>query len=171
VKEFVKAVACAAEWHKDQRRKDADSTPYINHPVQVALMLIEAGVYDEEILCAAVLHDVMEDCDVSFVDIAYSFNVMVALMVRECTDDKGLNKAERKAAQIAKVATLSPDAKLIKVADKICNMRDIIYNPPYGWTKERKQGYFDFARKVFDAANIDNQYLIEQFEMVWKYGK
>lgn len=149
---FVRAVNFAAEKHRNQRRKDASATPYINHPVAVAAVLAcEARVTDTDVLAAAILHDTVEDTDTSIAELSALFGPIVAGIVGEVTDNKSLSKAIRKQLQIERAAGLSHAAKLVKLADKISNLRDIVVNPPALWSIERCVEYFTWAHTVVDA--------------------
>jgi len=146
---FAKAVAFAADKHRNQRRKDADASPYINHPIALANVLVnEGGVEDAEVLCAAVLHDTIEDTETTADEIQSLFGHKVAAVVLEVTDDKSLEKQVRKQRQVEHAPHISTEAKLVKLADKICNLRDILASPPADWSAERKQNYFDWAAQV-----------------------
>ena len=146
---FVKAVAFAAEKHRNQRRKDADASPYINHPIALDNVLAnEGGVSDATVLCAAVLHDTIEDTETTENELTTTFGSHVSSVVLEVTDDKSLEKHVRKQRQIEHAPHISTEAKLVKLADKICNLRDILASPPANWSTERKQAYFDWASKV-----------------------
>jgi len=146
---FVKAVAFAAEKHRNQRRKDADASPYINHPIALANVLAnEGGVSDATVLCAAALHDTIEDTETTENELTTTFGSHVSSIVLEVTDDKSLEKHVRKQRQIEHAPHISTEAKLVKLADKICNLRDILASPPANWSTERKQAYFDWASKV-----------------------
>lgn len=148
---LIQAMAFAAAKHRNQRRKDAQASPYINHPIALANVLAnEAGVTDEAVLISAVLHDTVEDTDTSPAELAEIFGEDVARIVMEVTDDKSLPKAERKRLQIEHAAQISDQAKLVKLADKICNLRDIVAMPPADWDSERKRDYFNWARRVVD---------------------
>jgi len=150
-KQLITALAFAADKHKNQRRKDADASPYINHPIALAnLLLNEAGVEDQRVLIAAVLHDTIEDTDTTEQELVKHFGKDVADIVLEVTDDKALPKAERKRLQIEHAAHISRRAKLVKLADKICNLRDITSSPPADWSVDRKREYFDWAKSVVD---------------------
>ena len=140
--------------------------PYICHPIDVCLVLSQAGIDDEDVLCAGMLHDVVEDCGISHADIAKEFGLKIAYLVSEVSDDPDLHGDERKNAQIEKVKSISESAKLIKVADKICNLKDILWNPPVDWDVLQKEKYRDFAKAVFDSANVSNQFLINLFNSV-----
>ena len=149
---LVKAVAFAAQKHKDQRRKDEAASPYINHPVQLVDVLVhEGGVTDLATIAAAMLHDTVEDTDASADEIEQVFGVAIRLIVEEVTDDKSLGRQACKQRQIDKAPFLSHEARAVKLADKICNLRDIADNPPAGWSLARRQAYFDWAKQVIDG--------------------
>lgn len=146
---LVQAVAFAADKHRNQRRKDAEASPYINHPIALANVLANEGdVQDVTVLCAAVLHDTIEDTETTADELRAVFGDQVASVVLEVTDDKSLDKAVRKQLQIEHAPHGSPQAKLVKLADKISNLRDILASPPADWSPERKQAYFDWAAAV-----------------------
>ena len=146
---FVKALAFAADKHRGQKRKGVDASPYINHPIALADVLVnEGGVTDLTVLCAAILHDTVEDTQTTPQELAERFGEQVAGIVMEVTDDKSLDKAVRKRLQIEHAPHLSHEARLVKLADKICNLRDMLASPPAGWPTARKQEYFDWAAGV-----------------------
>ena len=146
---FAKAVAFAADKHRNQRRKDAEASPYINHPIALANVLAnEGGVEDVTVLCAAVLHDTIEDTETTSEEMQAIFGPKVASVVMEVTDDKSLEKSLRKQRQMEHAPHISKEAKLVKLADKISNLQDIIASPPADWSAERKQAYFEWAAKV-----------------------
>lgn len=127
---LIGAVAFAAEKHRNQRRKDADASPYINHPIALANVLANEGrVHDVAVICAAVLHDTIEDTETTEDELRSLFGPEVASIVLEVTDDKALEKQVRKQLQIEHAPHASPKAKLVKLADKICNLRDILASP------------------------------------------
>lgn len=149
---LIFALAFAAHKHRDQRRKDVAASPYINHPIALANVLAnEAHIDDETVLIAAVLHDTIEDTATTTDELLREFGPEVAAIVFEVTDDKALPKAERKRLQVVNAGALSRRARLVKLADKICNLRDIAHSPPTGWSLERQQAYFDWARAVVDG--------------------
>jgi len=148
---LLKALTFAARKHRDQRRKDARASPYINHPIALADVLVnEAGVTDVEVLCAALLHDTIEDTETTPGELEREFGRDIADIVVELTDNKMLKKRTRKRMQIAHAASASRQAKLVKLADKICNLRDITARPPANWGVERRREYFDWAKTVVD---------------------
>lgn len=149
---LLKALAFAAHKHRDQRRKDAEASPYINHPIALADALVnEGGVTDTEVLCAALLHDTVEDTDTTPDELAAAFGERIARIVAEVTDDTRLPKEDRKRLQIEHAPHLSRAAKLVKLADKLCNLRDVDARPPFKWDVARRREYFDWARQVVDG--------------------
>ena len=149
---LFRALEFAAHKHRDQKRKDAEATPYINHPIAVAKTLVEEGGVDDVVtLAAAILHDTIEDTKTTHAELVERFGQEVADVVAEVTDDKRLLKDERKQKQIEKASHLSARAKLVKLADKTCNLRDIVASPPHHWTVERKREYFEWAERVVAA--------------------
>lgn len=154
----IDAIAFAAHAHRAQRRKDADATPYINHPVAlVRILAVEAGIDDTDILCAAALHDYLEDCcgrddqpglDEGRNQLRTRFGENVLAYVEALTDDKSLPKTERKRLQVERAAHASHGARLVKLADKIANLRDLVEFPPADWPAYRRREYFDWTAEV-----------------------
>ena len=162
---FIRAVAFAAEKHRNQRRKDAEASPYINHPIALANVLAnEGGIEDPNVLCAAVLHDTIEDTETTAAELESHFGSRITSIVLEVTDDKSLEKHVRKQRQIEYTPHSSPEARLVKLADKICNLRDILASPPADWSAERKQGYFDWAAQVVAGLRGTHQRLEAVFD-------
>ncbi len=129
----------AASKHRDQRRK--------------------------ELLIAAILHDTAEDTRTTFAELEECFDATAAALVREVTDDKALPKAERKRLQIAHAAALSAGAKQLKIADKICNVRDIRDCPPCDWPIERRREYLTWAEQVVAGCRGVNTELDRAFDV------
>jgi GTP diphosphokinase / guanosine-3',5'-bis(diphosphate) 3'-diphosphatase len=164
---LLAAVDLAAEKHRAQRRKSAGDVPYINHPVRVARLLAEVGgVDDEDILAAAVLHDTLEDTATTRAELDAAFGQGVRRLVEEVTDDKSLPKAERKRLQIVHAPGLSTAAALIKLADKISNVGDMIHSPPVDWPLQRIADYLDWAEAVVRAMPRVNELLESRFAEV-----
>ncbi len=169
---LLKALAFAADKHRDQRRKDAEASPYINHCIAVATVLaLEGGLTDEELLIAAVLHDTVEDTRTTFAELEECFGCAVAALVREVTDDKALPKAERKRLQIANAAGLSGNAKQLKIADKICNVRDVSDCPPCDWSIERRREYLLWAEQVVAGCRGVNAELDRAFDVAVEHTR
>ncbi len=166
---ILKAAAFAAHKHKDQRRKDANASPYINHPIALANVLCEeGGIADARVIAAALLHDTIEDTLTSYEELRGQFGDEIADVVLEVTDTKWLEKASRKRLQVSKAASASTEAKLVKLADKICNVRDMIASPPAGWSLERRRAYFDWAKEVVDQLRGTNVQLERRFDRLYK---
>lgn len=146
--QFISTAAFAADKHKDQRRKDASSTPYINHPLGVADILSQTGHDDLPTLQAALLHDTLEDTDTTLAELEITFGSQVAHIVAECSDNKTQSKQVRKQIQIDKARTVSIKAKQVKLADKLYNLRDLQTNSPPDWDIRRIKEYFIWAGKV-----------------------
>jgi guanosine-3',5'-bis(diphosphate) 3'-pyrophosphohydrolase len=149
---LLKALAFAAHKHRDQRRKDAEASPYINHPIALADVLVnEGGVTDIDVLSAALLHDTVEDTATTHEELVDVFGTRIARIVAEVTDDQSLQKADRKRLQIERAPNISREAKLVKLADKLVNLRDVADHPPAKWDLARRQEYFDWAKQVIDG--------------------
>jgi len=162
---LIDALAFASEKHSLQRRKDAHASPYINHPIALMRVLAnEANVTDIEVLAAAVLHDTLEDTQTTFAELEHRFGLAIATVVREVSDDQSLAKAERKRLQIEHSAQISTPAKLVKFADKICNVRDIAVKPPKDWSLERRREYFDWAKAVIERMRGTHHVLEQLFD-------
>ena len=166
--QLLKALAFAAHKHRDQRRKDAEASPYINHPIALADVLVnEGGVTNTEVLSAALLHDTVEDTDTTPEELERAFGRRIARIVAEVTDDKNLPKAERKRLQVEHAATISAEAKLVKLADKICNLRDVAERPPASWDLVRRTEYFDWAKSVVDRLRGAHPQLEKAFDAAY----
>lgn len=165
---IIRALAFSAHKHRDQRRKDHAASPYINHPVALANVLVnEAGITDPVTICAALLHDTIEDTETTADELREAFGPEVLSVVLEVTDDKTLSKADRKRLQVEHAAGKSDRAKLVKLADKISNLRDIIHSPPADWSDQRKQEYFDWAKTVIDQIRGVHPRLEELFDAAY----
>jgi guanosine-3',5'-bis(diphosphate) 3'-pyrophosphohydrolase len=162
---ILSAAAFAAERHRDQRRKDAGASPYINHPLALAAILsAEGAVEDPVVIAAALLHDTVEDTETTLAEIEARFGADVAGIVAEVTDDKDLPKAVRKALQVSKAAHKSPRAKLVKLADKIANLRDLAASPPADWPAERRAEYAAWSARVVEGLRGSNAALEAAFD-------
>jgi guanosine-3',5'-bis(diphosphate) 3'-pyrophosphohydrolase len=165
---LIDALSFAADKHRNQRRKDKEASPYINHPIALARILsVEGGVEDGLVLSAAVLHDTIEDTETRYEELAGQFGREIADVVLEVTDDKALPKAERKQRQIDHAPHLSRAAKLVKLADKIANVRDVADHPPSEWPIERRREYFDWAKRVVDGLRGTHERLEAAFDAAY----
>jgi guanosine-3',5'-bis(diphosphate) 3'-pyrophosphohydrolase len=169
----IRAIEFAAERHSGQTRKGNTNSPYINHPIKVVSLLLRFREEDSELLSAAALHDIIEDTakgEQEIIEleaiIKKEFGSKVLSIVQEVSDDKQLPFYERKEKQIKDTTYLSNDAKKIKIADKICNITDIKKDPPVGWSKNRKNKYLEWAKKVIQGASGVNKELESYFEKI-----
>lgn len=173
VQRILKALVFSAQKHQMQTRKNPEQTPYIVHPLGVAEQLIRIGnVHQPDVIIAALLHDTVEDTNTSFQEIRKKFGVRVEKLVREVTDDKNLEKDERKRLQIAHAPEKSEGAAQIKLSDKLYNLNDLLTHPPLDWTKERIDAYFSWAKQVCDrlpSVNAPLKIAVDQvIETYWQ---
>lgn len=170
INKIIQAAAFAADKHRNQRRKGNNDIPYINHPLKVASLLGECGENDADLLLAAILHDTLEDTETTSAELCSLFGTTVTKLVEEVSDEKDQPYMVRKQYQIDHAHLLSNNAKKIKLADKTCNMRDIL-TYPLDWTTERKLEYFLWAEKVIFHCYGLNPKLDHLFNGVLKKGK
>lgn len=157
--------------HRDQRRKNKIAAPYINHPVGVAHILwTEGGVHDIEVLQAAILHDTVEDTDTTHEELVKEFGQKVADIVKDVTDDKSMPKDKRKRHQVEHAKDISQEAKVVKLADKLYNLRDLRDCPPSAWDVKRIQGYFVWCKAVVKSASGTNQSLEDALKDLFETG-
>ena len=168
--ELLAALEFAALKHRDQRRKDEAASPYINHPLAVANLLYAHGVRHRVPLLAAVLHDTIEDTATTREELVAKFGEDVAAVVCEVTDDKSLPKDRRKQLQIEHAPHMSTHAKLVKLADKTCNVRDLTDSPPAKWPHERRAQYFVWAKAVVAGLRGTNDGLEAAFDAEHERG-
>ena len=162
---LMKALHFAADKHRDQRRKDEEASPYINHPIEVAELLARVGgVKDLVTLQAAILHDTIEDTNTTGEELEASFGKDVRKVVEEVTDDKALIKADRKRLQIEHSPHLSERAKHVKLADKIANVRSVLEAPPAKWPLSRRREYLDWTEQVIAGLRGSNPALEKYYD-------
>lgn len=163
---LLAAIHYASEKHKLQRRKGCLDIPYINHTIRVAYLLQETcREHDPVLLAAAVLHDVLEDTEADESELQYLFGEEVCSIVKEVTDDMSLTYDERKRLQIKKAPGLSDKAKMIKIADKMANITDIL-TIPLTWSNRRKRKYVEWSEQVIEGCRGINADLDQAFDKV-----
>lgn len=168
---ILKAANFAAQKHRNQRRKGIDAAPYINHPIELAnLLWHQANVHDEITIAAALLHDTVEDTDTTFAELAHEFGADVRDVVAEVTDDKSLPKETRKRLQVEHAPHLSDRARLVKLADKISNLREVLTSPPEDWSLDRKLAYFNWGKDVIDQIRGTHADLERMFDGIYQQG-
>ena len=166
---LTKALVFAAHKHKDQRRKDVETSPYINHPIALVDVLVnDGGITDIATICAALLHDTVEDTKTTPGELSTEFGDEIASIVMEVTDNKSMSPEARKQAQVDHAPHLSKKASAIKLADKINNLCDMVNSPPHDWKVERLQRYFDWAKLVIDGLPDDWPELKAVFDQQYK---
>ncbi|KAI9294569.1 hypothetical protein K502DRAFT_316832 [Neoconidiobolus thromboides FSU 785] len=165
---IFKSLVFASEKHKKQKRLDKQGTPYINHPIGVANLLVESGITDEVIIQGAILHDTIEDTATTYKELVENFGQEVADVVMEVSDDGKLPKMERKRLQIENAKNLTVKAKHIRLADKLYNLTDICRCVPIGWTVARVQEYFVWAKNVIDGCSNTNAQIEDKLTHLFK---
>ena len=164
---ILKAFKFAAHKHQHQRRKNETELPYINHLIAVSEVLWEIGkVHDISTIAAGILHDTIEDTNTSFQELEKTFGEKIRSIVEEVTDDKSLPKQVRKRLQIEHAGDASLEARQVKLADKICNVTDLIDAPPVSWSLQRRIEYVDWAESVIDGLRGSNELLEQYFDEV-----
>lgn len=157
----LRATEYAATKHAGQRRKNKAAEPYVNHVIEVANLLTQVGVTDPNVLCAALLHDVVEDCGVTLHEVVRHFGYEVMDLVCACSDDKTLPKVERKKLQIEHAKMAREGARLIKMADKLSNLSQLAEDPPVDWSPAVVRGYALWSMAVVNAMPYTNALLAE----------
>lgn len=169
IRRILSAARFAAEKHAQQKRKGENAEPYFNHLLEVAeLIAVSSRDLDVELMMAAFLHDTVEDTGITLQELEQRFGKDVAALVAEVTDDKSLPKETRKQLQVQHTPGKSPRAQTLKLADKISNLRAIIGSPPMGWSLERKQQYFEWARQVVSGIASPNEFLKSEFDKAYR---
>jgi guanosine-3',5'-bis(diphosphate) 3'-pyrophosphohydrolase len=169
---LLKALHFAADKHRDQRRKDVEASPYINHPIEVAELLARVGgVTDLVTLQGAILHDTIEDTNTTPEELEAEFGPEVRRVVEEVTDDKELPKTERKRLQIEHAPHISERAKHVKLADKMSNVRSVTLTPPANWPLSRRQEYLDWTEQVIGGLRGCNPALEKLYSELLAEGR
>lgn len=169
---LLRAATFAARVHASHRRKGTTAEPYVNHVLEVAQILAEHGAPTEAIL-AGLLHDTVEDSDqdpdpITHERLVAEFGEAVAGIVAEATDDKSLPKETRKALQVRLAPKKSEAAKMLKLADKVSNLRAIMASPPSGWDHARRVEYVGWAGRVAVGLKGANPALDALFDATYR---
>jgi len=165
--DLLKTVNFSAYKHRNQRRKGGENVPYINHPIGVAMLLWENGVRDLATIQGAILHDTVEDTDTTIGEIRENFGEEVAGIVADVTDDKSLRSDMRKKHQVEHAPHINTKSKLVKLADKLYNLKELTTSQPHAWTVERTQGYFVWAHAVINGLRGNNEGLERALDEVF----
>jgi (p)ppGpp synthase/HD superfamily hydrolase len=166
------AAELAARRHIGMARKGRSNEPYINHLAEVAnLLALVTNGGDAELVAAGWLHDTIEDTDTTREELAQKFSERVAALVVEVTDDRNLSQTERRQKQIEDAPRKSPDAKLIKIADKVSNIRARIAPQPSEAQRIDLAAYVIWAEKVVAGCRGVNTRLDTTFDEAVKAAK
>jgi len=165
LRQVMDAAYFAAEKHVMQRRKGMAGEPYVNHLLEVAALVANATEEpDVNAVMAGLLHDCIEDVGVTKAELEGRFGSQVAGIVAEVTDDKTLKKEERKRLQVENASKKSASAALVKLADKVSNLRAMLNSPPADWSEERRTKYFAWAKEVVERLPAPNPRLKAEFD-------
>jgi len=168
VQRIFAAAMFAAEKHAAQKRKGAAAEPYINHLIEVAQLIAGSSEWlDANLVMAGLLHDTIEDTGTTAEELEQVFGSDIAALVVEMTDDKLLPKEVRKILQVESAPHKSVRAQVIKLADKISNLRSLLASPPTTWSTERKHDYITWAQEVVGALSAPNPILKAEFERTY----
>jgi (p)ppGpp synthase/HD superfamily hydrolase len=168
LRKILDAAKFAAEKHAGQKRKGHAGEPYVNHLIEVAeLIANSSNVLDANLVMAGLLHDTIEDTAVTARELEQRFGKDVTGLVLEATDDKSLPKETRKSLQVKTAPHKSSRAQILKLADKISNLRSLISSPPAEWGSERKLQYAEWAGRVVAGFTVHNSFLMSEFNKAY----
>jgi (p)ppGpp synthase/HD superfamily hydrolase len=165
VQRILAAARFAAEKHAAQKRKGAAAEPYVNHLIEVAQLIADSSEkLDANLVMAGFLHDTIEDTYTTADELERAFGSDITALVMELTDDKSLPKEVRKELQVEEAPHKSVRAQVIKLADKISNLRSVLTSPPANWNMRRRREYFAWAQRVVNALSAPNPILKAEFD-------
>jgi (p)ppGpp synthase/HD superfamily hydrolase len=165
VQRILAAAMFAAEKHAAQKRKGAAAEPYVNHLIEVAQLIAGSSEQlDANLVMAGFLHDTIEDTGTTAEELERAFGSDITALVVEMTDDKSLPNEVRKELQVENARHKSVRGQVIKLADKISNLRSLLASPPANWSTERKREYFAWAQRVVNALSAPNPILKAEFD-------
>ena len=167
---FLKSLEFAAYRHRFDKTKNDE--PYINHIIDVCRLISEVGEEtDDEVLIAAALHDTVEKTATKASDINFQFGDNVFQLVMEVTDHSSGNDADKFSQQLQRVGSLSKKARIIKLADKISNVKSLLSFPPAGWDLEKRSLYINWADRIINALQGTNEKLEAYYQELIAEGK
>ena len=162
---LLEALDFAAERHSAQRRKGPDAAPYVNHLIEVAMLVACVGQVDDvEVLIAAVLHDVLEDTPTTPEELGQRFGARVRSLVEALSDDKSLPRRRRRELTLDQLPGTDPVVKLVKLADLGSNIRLL----PDRWSDEHKREYLEWSEH---AAKICAPVCQPLAELYWQRAR
>jgi guanosine-3',5'-bis(diphosphate) 3'-pyrophosphohydrolase len=166
----LEALDFAAYRHRFDKTKNDE--PYINHVLDVCKLISVVGEEsDDEVLIAAALHDTVEKTATKPNDINFQFGENVFQLVMEVTDHSTGNDTDKFSQQLQRIDSLSKKARLIKLADKISNVKSLLSFPPAGWDLEKRSLYINWADKIIHALSGTNDKLETYYNELITEGK
>lgn len=165
--DILRATLFAARAHAGQTRKGSAAEPYVNHVIEVASILAVHGA-PLPVILAGLLHDTVEDTDVTHGDLVAAFGVEVAELVAEATDDTTLPREIRKGLQVSSAPKKSDGAKQLKLADKISNLLAVADSPPANWIHARRVEYVGWSGRVAAGLRGVNPALDALFDTTYR---
>lgn len=157
LEKLLKAIEYSAKKHEGQIRKDAEKTPYIIHPIGVTELVWEVGnIRSVNVLISALLHDSLEDTDATENEIETLFGSRVLYTVKEVTNDPNLSGQENKKRQVDHARMMSLDGQLVKLADRLYNVKDL-KSPPPSWSKKKVDEYYGWGEKLLAELKGTNE--------------
>ena len=155
---YAEAVLYSIHKHATQTRRDG--SPYIAHPLRVAESLRSiGGIEDMDVILAAVMHDLIEDTDCEWANIASRFGERVANLVAILSGDMRLPKLERRQGVLDQIRTAPDEAKAVRLADRLDNLTDM-----KGFSESRRQEYIRDSWKTLEACRDSNAALEKALE-------
>lgn len=149
---ILAALGFAANKRRTQRKSAVEPSTSVAQPIELAHVLgVEGNIADEQVIAAAILHDTIEETETTNEELRQHFGLTIAEVVEEVTNDRSTSMQERKRRQLEQAPQFSRRAKLIKLAEKICDLRDMADNPPPDLTVRQIQDYFDWSKEVVDC--------------------
>jgi len=169
IESFLEAIEFAAYRHRSDKPKYGE--PYINHVISVCSLVGVVGEIDDEVtLVAAALHDVLEKSNAKPNELNFQFGEEVYNIVLELTDHHSDADADLFQKQLERASSLSAKARVIKMADKIANVKAILNNPPDDWDMEKKSLYINWAERIVNSLRGTNKKLEEYFDEIIASG-
>lgn len=161
---LFKGVRFAAMKHQGQYRLQAGLIPYIIHPIGVAKSLwIEGGIRNINVLVAALLHDTIEDTNTTADEIEREFGYRIRYTVEEVSDDPALLSNQNKQRQVDHAPHMTLNAQLVKLADRLYNVRDMKNELP-GFGPARIRWYMEWSLKLVQALQGTHEQLEESLK-------
>lgn len=161
---YQKALIFAGEAHKDQKVKDKDYSYMVhlsNVCMEVIRALFEEKINDADLLIqCALLHDTIEDTDVTFTDIEKNFGKKAAEGILALTKNKKLKKEKQIEDSLKRIKIQSKEIWMIKLADRITNLQ----KPPTDWSKEKINSYYNDAKMIYYELKECSKFLSERIK-------